>query len=168
MKRIVVSCSLLLAVAISAVAAASDSHGTKAAPRHIWGVLNGGFTFEYFGTGAYDFDTIGGSAGTLSPLGLVRIYTKHRPTADGFLDGTFEIVAANGDKLRGTYMGTAEFLSFDPPQVLGKVALEISHGTGRLAHASGTINATFMEIPLNGDWYVPVPVTWALEGTVRY
>jgi hypothetical protein len=168
MRRTALSCSLLLALAIVAVAAAPDSQKARPVSQHIWGVQNGGFTFVYFGAGDYDFDTVGGATGALGPLGLVTMYTKHRPTAEGLLDGTFEIVAADNDIIRGTYTGTAEFLSFDPPQVLGKVVLEISAGTGRYKHASGTINATFLETPLNGDWYVPVPVTWALEGTVKY
>jgi hypothetical protein len=168
MKRTALTCSLFLAMATAAMAAAPEGPGIRVVPRHIWGVVNGGFTFQYFGPGAYDFDTIGGAVGDLSPLGLVKMHTKHRPTADGSLDGTFEIATAKGDKIQGTYAGTAVFLSYEPPQVLGTVVLEVSHGTGRFAHASGTINATFLEIPLNGNWYVPVPVTWALEGTVSY
>jgi hypothetical protein len=168
MRRTALSCSLFLALAIVAVAAAPGSQKDKPVTRHIWGVQNGGFTFEYFGSGDYDFDTVGGATGTLGPLGLVTMYTKHRPTDGERLDGTFEIVAAGNDTIRGTYTGTAEFLSFDPPQVLGTVVLEISDGTGRYKHASGSINAKFLETPLNGDWYVPVPVTWSLEGTVIY
>jgi len=162
MKKTALVCSLILAMAIAVTAAARDNERERTVSRDIWGVVNGGFTFVYFGSGDYDFDTIGGATGTLSPLGLVTLSTKHRPTADGRLDGTFEIVAANGDKIRGTYTGTAEWVTYVPPQLVGTVILEISGGTGRFAHASGSINASFLETPLNGNWYVPVPVTWAL------
>jgi hypothetical protein len=168
MKRTAFVCSLILVMAMAVAAAAPGDQKGKTVPRDFWGVLNGGFTFVYFGSGDYDFDTLGAATGTLSPLGLVTLSTKHRPSAGGSLDGTFVIVAAGGDKIRGTYTGTVEWITYVPAQLTGTLVLEISGGTGRFAHASGSINASFLETPLNDNWYIPVPTTWALQGTISY
>jgi hypothetical protein len=167
MKRTAFACSLLLVVAIAVVAAAPDGPGTRTVSRDIWGVQSGGFTFE--GPDAGPWITIGAATGTLSQFGLVKLYTRHSANSDDgtLTNGEFQIVAENGNKIWGSYEGHAAY-SGDYSEVYGTAALVISGGTGRFAHAHGTINATFVEKPINGNWYVPVPVTWALQGTVNY
>jgi hypothetical protein len=170
MKKVALSCSLFLALAIAVMAAAPFDQQDKSSPRHnfdVQGVQTGTFNFEYWGPGFWDFETIGDATGTLRHLGLMRMYTRHRPTADGLLNqGTFTMVAASGDQIRGTYEGAGALVSTAAPELYGKATLVISGGTGRYAHAKGTLIATFFET-MNATW-VDLPVTWILEGTVSY
>jgi hypothetical protein len=181
MKRTVMACSLLLAVAISAVTAASDSQRTRTVPRDIRGVLAGTFTFEMFGYGELDFIADGDATGTLSHLGLAKMYTRHQPNPIGdgtLIDTAFKIVAANGDEIWGTYADGKVTLAGAVATELpfyyyynGKATLVISGGTGRFAHASGVINATFFETIKVLDPYwseYDCSVAWALEGKVKY
>jgi hypothetical protein len=164
MKRRVVSCVLFLAMAISAVAAASDGQGTKTIPRDISGVMDGRFTF----TGPWEgpWTTSGDVTGTLRHLGLAKMYTTHTASPDGTLSGgQFTIVAANGDKIRGHYTASGSWIS--GTQVLGTAAFLVEEGTGRFARARGTITAAFLET-FDDPSYGSAKVTWTLEGTVRY
>jgi hypothetical protein len=164
MKRTALSCSLFLALAIAAVAAAPNSQGKKTVPRDISGVMDGRFTFR--GPVQGPWTTTGDTTGTLGDLGLVRMYTTHTADADGTLsDGEFRIVAANGDEIRGTYTASG-FVISNYTQALAMATFSIEKGTGRFAHARGTINAAFLETFDDPSW-ASAKVTWALEGTVR-
>jgi hypothetical protein len=164
MKRTALSCSLLLALAIAATAAAPDGQEKKTVPRDISGVMDGRFTFA--GPSAGPWTTTGDTAGTLSHLGLSEMYTTHTASPDGTISGgTFEIVAANGDEIRGTYTASGTWIS--DTQVLGTATLLIGEGTGRFARATGTINAAFLET-FDDPTFYSAKVTWTLEGTVRY
>ena len=166
----------------SGTAAAQAAKESKTVPRDLSGELDGTFTFEmYFPYGATDFIARGEAKGTLSHLGLSKLYTQHQPNPIG--DGTllhtaFRIVAANGDEIRGTYAdGKVTFVGMEGTDYpldfyySGKATLVISGGTGRFAGASGTINATFLEhIKLFvADWTkYSCTVAWTLSGTVNY
>ncbi|HSP89863.1 MAG TPA: hypothetical protein VLN08_03100 [Vicinamibacterales bacterium] len=166
----------------SGTAAVQAAKGPKTVPRDLSGELNGTFTFEMYSPyGDTDFIAQGEAKGTLSHLGLSKMYTEHQPNPIG--DGTllhtaFRIVAANGDEIRGTYADAkVTFVGMEGTDYpfdfyySGKATLVISGGTGRFAGASGTINATFLEhIKLFvADWTkYNCTVAWTLAGTVNY
>lgn len=128
--------------------------------------MNGRFTFEQWGPNWWDIYTHGDVTGTLRHLGWARMYTRHTPNLDGTLsDGTFTIVAANGDQIRGTYTGYGSYVS--ESQVLATAVLSIDGGTGRFAHATGTINASFLET-FDDPTYYSAKVAWTLDGAVTY
>ena len=82
------SCSLLLALAIVAVAAAPDSQANKTVPRSVGGAMDGRFTFT--GPLLGPWETTGDVKGTLRHLGLAKMYTRHIASPDGTLsDGIF-------------------------------------------------------------------------------
>lgn len=164
-------------------AAVPASQGFKTVPREVTGKPDGAFTFEmYYPYGDYDFIAHGEATGTLSHLGLSKLYTTHQanPAGDGTLLNTaFKIVAANGDEIHGTYadakvtlvgvdVGTDPLFYF---HYKGKATLEITGGTGRFAGASGAIDATFLEDIEVFDPYwanYNCTVAWTLAGTVNY
>jgi len=164
MRRMALSCSLILALAIVAIAAAPDSQGTKTVPRLVGGVMDGRFTFA--GPWEGPWTTTGDVTGTLRHLGLAKMYTQHTASPDGTLSGgIFTIVAANGDEIRGTYTASGEWIS--ATQVLATASLLIESGTGRFARARGTIAGAFLET-FDDPSYGSARVVWTLEGTVNY
>lgn len=166
MKRIVFVVSMILA--ISAIAAPLDKEEANTVPRYVCGVLDGTFTFTQWGPDWWDIYTNGEATGTLRHLGAAEMYTKHTPTLSGdLLDGSFKIVAANGDEIRGTYSGIVTDVPNKPFQYTGKATFLILDGTGRFANASGTIDATFFEI-LDAITFESASVTWTLSGIVSY
>lgn len=166
MKRIIFMFSLLLGASV--LAASPAPQVGKAVPRYLCGVLDGGFTFVQWGPNWWDFYSDGEATGTLRHLGVAEMYTRHTPTTGGELrDGTFKIVAANGDEISGTYTGSVTEVPNKPFQYSGKATLVILAGTGRFADASGTIDATFYEI-LDAVTFESAEVTWTLSGIVKY
>ena len=163
MKRKTLACALFLAVAIAMVAAAP---GPVTVPRYVSGAMDGRFVFEWVGPGEWDLATAGDVTGTLRHLGLAKMYSRHTPNWDGTLtNGTFTIVAANGDEISGTYEGSGYYVAAD--QVHGDVTLVITGGTGRFAGATGTIDANFLETFDDPTWW-SARVAWKLGGTVNY
>ena len=163
MKRTAFRCSLFLVLAISAMAAAADP-GTKTVPRIILGAMEGRFVFD--GPWEGPWTTTGDVTGTLRHLGLAKMTTRHTASPDGTLSGgEFKIVAANGDEIRGHYTASGGWIS--GTQVLGTAAFTMEGGTGRFAHATGDINAAFLETFDDPTW-ASAKVSWTLEGTVRY
>lgn len=162
MKKTVLSCSLLLAFAAAAMAA--ENHGARTVARDVFGVLNGRFAFA----GPYEgpWTTTGEVTGTVGHLGLARMYTRHTTSPYGEISGgRFEIVAANGDRLRGHYTATGRYVS--DTQVLGTATLTIETGTGRFDLAHGTIAAAFLET-LDDPTWASAGVSWTLDGMVHY
>jgi hypothetical protein len=174
MKRTLFVCSLILAMAmaVAVTAAAPGDQNGKTVPRQISGVMDGRFTFDVWGPGWFDFTTFGDATGTLKHLGLAQMYTKHTPNPDGdgtLVDTEFTIVAANGDKIWGTYSdGLVTEAGVEAPLHYydGKATFVITGGTGRFSGATGTINATFFETVNYDTW--ACSVAWALDGTIRY
>jgi hypothetical protein len=84
-----------------------------------------------------------GNASRLGPLFLKITKCATLDGTVGTYAGTFEMTAANGDKLNGTYTGTQDFSlvdanGFGPFQGTWTV----TGGTGAFSHASGTLNFT--------------------------
>ncbi len=165
MKKIMVSCLLVLAVAIPVQAISLNSDQVRTVPREMSGTMEGRFTF----TGPWEgpWTTAGNITGTLSHLGLSKMYTTHTADPDGTISGaTFKIVAANDDEIQGTYVASAEWTP-DYAHVQGTAILSIEGGTGRFAHVQGTITAIFLET-FDDQTYASAKVTWVLEGTIKY
>ena len=97
------------------------------------------------------------------------MYTTHVPNlVTGALEqGTFRIVAANGDEIHGTYEGVGTYDALRADLVHGAATFVISGGTGRFDGATGTINATFLET-LDDPTWASAKVAWTLAGTVNY
>jgi len=154
----------------SGTAAAQAAKGPKTVPRYVAGTLNGRFDFTHlWGTEWWEFYSDSDAAGTLSHLGLAQVKTRHIPNLEtGALEqGTFTIVAANGDEIRGTYEGTATYDAVRADLVHGAATFVISGGTGRFDGATGTITASFLET-LDDPTWASAKVAWTLTGTVNY
>ncbi len=166
MKKTMVSCLLVLAMTIPALAISRNSGQGRTVPREMNGTMDGRFTF---GPVADDwtFTAECDVSGILRHLGLSKMYTTHTGNlSDGTIfDGTFKILAANGDKVQGTYEASAELL--DDSHARGTAVLSIEGGTGRFADVQGTITAIFLETFDDPTW-ASAKVTWVLEGTIKY
>jgi hypothetical protein len=164
MKKTALLCVLVLAMAIPALPAGESNNQAKIVPRAVNGVMDGRFAFD--GPWEGPWTVTGDLSGTLRHLGLSGMYTSHTTSPVGFItDGAFTIEAANGDIIQGTYTASAEMISED--QVLGTATLSIMGGTGRVACATGMINASFLET-LDDPNYASAKVTWNLAGTIYY
>jgi len=177
MKRTAILGSLLLVLAMSAVVLAQQGSRTQTAPHEISGELDGTLTFVPLPALDPDappppllgVDTLGVASGTMKGLGLSNIFTLHRPVADAagsVRDGHFWIIAADGDKIKGTYTGTTESVP-NTNQLIGTGTWVITGGTGRFENADGTIQMTVYVTSLGfgvSEW----PATWVLEGTINY
>ncbi len=162
MKKIAVSSSVLLVIVMAALAASPAAQGPKTVPRHVTGTLDGRFTFT--GPWVGPWNVTGALTGTVTHLGLARMSTSHVTNLDGTISGgTFEVTAANGDTILGTYTATGQWISDD--QVLGAAILEITGGTGRFVSAGGTITAAFLET-FDDPTFATAKVAWTLDGTV--
>ncbi len=164
MKKIAGSSTVLLVIAMAALAASPPVQRQQSVARHMTGMLDGRFTF----TGPWEgpWDVTGALTGTVTHLGLARMSTTHVSSPEGTISGgTFEMTAANGDTILGTYTATGQWISND--QVLGAATLEITGGTGRFVGASGTITAAFLET-FDDPTFASAKVTWTLDGTVHY
>jgi hypothetical protein len=154
----------------SGTSAAQAGKGPKTVPRYVTGVLDGRFDFtRTWGSEWWQFYSDGDATGTLSHLGLAQLHTTHVPnlTTGALEDGTFTIVAANGDEIRGTYQGGATYDALRADLVHGTATFVISGGTGRFDGATGTITATFLET-LDDPTWASAKVAWTLSGTVNY
>lgn len=86
-----------------------------------------------------------GGTGNATHMGQVTVSRNHcfSPAHDpAFYDGTWEVIAANGDKIWGTYEGNGVPIAFDDqgnPILLQITApFTIDGGTGRFQGASGS------------------------------
>jgi hypothetical protein len=154
----------------ASAAAVQAAQGPRTVPRFVSGELDGRFDFtRMWGGEWWEFYSDSQTTGTLSHLGLAQLRTTHIPNlATGALEqGTFTIVAANGDEIHGTYEGTATYDEVRPDLVHGAATFVISGGTGRFDGATGTITATFLETIDDPTW-ASAKVAWTLAGTVNY
>jgi len=154
----------------SATAALRTAKAPATVPREVRGTLDGRFDFtRLWGEDWWEFYSDSHATGTMSHLGLAHVYTTHVPNlATGALErGTFRIVAANGDEIRGTYDGAGTYDEHRADLVHGAATFVISGGTGRFNGATGTINATFLET-LDDPTWASAKVAWTLAGTVNY
>jgi hypothetical protein len=106
--------------------------------------------------------------GTATHIGKYTIVNSHcvNPETGELTSGTFVKVAANGDRIRGSYGGNAIPTGPGTFNITGTITFE--GGTGRFANASGT---TSMTGTLNADFsQSPAPAQVQLEmlGTISY
>jgi hypothetical protein len=164
MRRAALLIVLLLAVAMPATAIAQGR--TQTAPHAISAMLGGTFTFIPFGPGYYDVYNLGVTSGEVHGLGQTNLFTFQMPNAEApgsFLFTHFFLVAANGDKITGTYNNASGVPG--GPGIILTATFVITGGTGRFAHATGTLDATAYVTVLNAwEW----PVVWELNGTIEY
>lgn len=154
----------------SAAAALRTAQAPATVPRDVRGTLDGRFDFtRTWGGEWWQFYSDSHATGTMSHLGLAHVYTTHVPNlVTGALEqGTFRIVAANGDEIHGTYAGIGAYDEHRADLVHGAATFVISSGTGRFDGATGTINATFLETLDDPSW-ASAKVAWTLAGTVNY
>jgi hypothetical protein len=167
-KRTACSCVLFLVMVLSTLAVGTTAQSLRTVPRELKAVFTGSFTFEQWGPNWYDLYTIGSAAGTAQHLGQARLITKHTPTLTGDLvDGTFTLVAANGDEIQGTYTGFASGIPGNDLAYQGTAAFVITGGTGRFAQATGTFDTTFLEVFTDYSYALAL-TSWSLQGTVNY
>jgi len=154
----------------SGTSGAQTAQGPRVVPRHVSGTLEGRFDFtRLWGEDWWQFYSDSHATGTMSHLGLAQVYTTHIPNLDtGALEqGTYRIVAANGDEIRGTYEGTATYDEHRADLVHGVATFVVSGGTGRFAGATGSISATFLAT-LDDPTWASAKVVWTFAGTVNY
>ncbi len=179
MRKVPLFVSLCLVVAMIAFAGISDNK--KTAPHQIKGELEGTLTFVLLPT-ALDpngdpvpfpdgevVDTLGDVSGIVQSIGRTNMFTFHRPWGPNLefvKDGLVRIVAANGDVIRGRYIGNTA-PGTEPDQQIGTADFEITGGTGRFENATGVIHAT-VYITVLGVGVPEWPCTFVLEGTVNY
>jgi hypothetical protein len=106
-----------------------------------------------------------------SHFGRAFLVTAHCPTgdfADAFGDADFTLIAANGDAVFGTYVGTIDgYSEVLGEEIFGTIQLKIMGGDGRFEGASGTAVMTFHTIfegydDLSWAWWA----SW--NGTLTY
>ncbi|SCY03764.1 hypothetical protein SAMN05216420_10283 [Nitrosospira sp. Nl5] len=85
------------------------------------------------------------------------------PMENGFtFKGTFELTAANGDKLTGGYSGTFTPINSGPTYSLSDAELQITGGTGRFSKASGSAELEGTQNTLTGKGKMEA------NGTISY
>ena len=137
----------------------------------IAGVVTGDAAFDFVNNPKHcggGWTTITEAKGAVSHLGLTRWYSEHCfGPAGQFLDAEFELTAANGDKLYGTYTGGCE-----PPGPVGEEVscssdMVFSGGTGRFEHASGDARMTASVLWEGYDDFSS-PGRWEFKGSIKY
>jgi hypothetical protein len=128
--------------------------------RPFWGRSSGVTTFydnekdcEAFGiTTKVDLPAM------VSHLGLSRLITSHCPTEVGIEDGDLTLIAANGDRLVGTYDGVTT--TEDGSVFYATLTITFDGGTGRFDDARGEAVMKAMAIAADGpEW--PWSATWS-------
>jgi hypothetical protein len=135
LRRKIISASLLLAIFAPTIAWS----GPTSVPLKISLVTQEqvGFT----PTCPSKFGGILTGTGKSSHMGKVSLLAKDciTPMENHFtFKGTFELTAANGDKLTGDYSGSFIPLNSGPMYSLSDAVLQITGGTGRFSKATGT------------------------------
>ena len=143
--RALIGLLVLPALALPMQAAAKDRLPLKGSESGTFRLLGpcetGGMTLEVTGTGH--------STGLGNYSGHYR--ECFDPVSGAVTGGTFTLTAANGDKVFGTFGGQAvptddpTVVSYDDPGV-------ITGGTGRFAHAGGTITTSGLANLATGEY----------------
>lgn len=144
--------------------------GGRMVAREVEGVLGGRFDFtQTWGEEWWQFYSDSTCTGTVTHLGLSTLHTRHLPNLEtGALDqGTFRIVAANGDEIRGTYDGQGVYDPDRADLVHLTATFVITEGTGRFEGATGSFTVTALEV-LDDPTWASAGVTWTLGGMVTY
>ena len=166
-RRLLVLVTALVALAVVAPGQAIAKRGGTDRPLHGRGV---GTSTADLGTGAVTsqgtsrFSHLGKSTFTLDTT-----FTALGPTSL-VLSGTATFVAANGDRVFSTVVGTATFTGIGVGETATfTLMFTITGGTGRFADASGTVTATVEQesVSLVGTTLVTRD-TFAATGTISY
>ncbi len=81
--------------------------------------------------------TFSESTGQATHMGQIEAFSSHCPAEPAYVnDGKIRIIAANGDKLFGTY-------NYDPNSQSNEIPITLNGGTGAFADASGTVIMTY-------------------------
>jgi hypothetical protein len=157
-----------VAVALAlAPAALADAGGTA---RPFTGTAEGQVTFPVDPSCPLGVRTTWTAIGTLNHLGLAAAAGDHCADLPNLAtNGQITLVAANGDRLYGTYSGTNQ-PGMPPPiggTITGDTQVKITGGTGRFASAGGQLHM-IAHITFEGfdDPTWPAAFTWT--GTLSY
>lgn len=119
--------------------------------------------------------TITEATGKGTHLGKIEALFTHCPAESEIeYDGRMTFIAANGDKLYGTY-------NYDPMSESQNILVTLNDGTGLFVGASGAVNMAFEVIPqfIEGcnpepdpfpcmDFSIPWPWNATFSGTISY
>jgi hypothetical protein len=116
------------------------------------------------------------SSGDVSHLGhttlqLITLATTSIPPDVRVASGNVTIVAANGDRLTGTWTSIARFTSIIPPDTLiadGVVTMTVTGGTGRFAGANGVLTQPSHAVYTIGATMITGVASWTLAGEIRF
>jgi hypothetical protein len=137
-------CGLVLALAaLSPTSAAAKAGGTD---RPVKGTASGTVT----GKLGSPLDLTIDLTGVATHLGKYSVHVEAVGVISGgevLVDGTFTVVAANGDRLTGTATSTSQLSQLAEVHTT-TAFLTITGGTGRFADASGTIVSRNLETPI--------------------
>ena len=127
-------------------------------------MLEGSFTFvedHAFGLGV--------ARGTAQGLGQTELFCfqQSQPTMVPILTHFF-LVAANGERIIGTYEGGQTAIT-GPASAVFEATFQITGGTGRFAQATGELQGKiYLTVP-GGNWMATeYGAVWAFEGWIRY
>ncbi|HET7822030.1 MAG TPA: hypothetical protein VFL10_10945 [Ornithinibacter sp.] len=102
------------------------------------------------------------AAGQATHLGAFTLSGTHCESWLHSYDGLMTLTAANGDEVTGTYETT---WTFGDGQVVIDGPLTITGGTGRFAHATGTLTQHHVITLTDGAFW---PVQMRFTGTISY
>lgn len=110
----------------------------------------------------FPFTSVLTAAGRATHLGAFTLSASHCESLFQSLQGEMTLTAANGDELTGTY---ATAWAVQGGQVLVTGHLDVFGGTGRFAHATGTLVQNHV-ITLTPEQ--PWPLQMSFRGTISY
>jgi hypothetical protein len=155
---------LVLTLPIMAVAQAKT-------PRAFKAVLEGSITFVPMEDPVtiYDSYGLGVARGTAQGLGQTELFSfqQSQPDMRPILTH-FYLVAANGDRIVGTYEGGRTTVT-GPASALAEATFVITGGTGRFAQATGELQGKiYLTVP-GGNWMAAeYGAVWTFEGWITY
>ncbi len=190
-KLVPLGCVALLAVACSerldptsavtpAAQALRGGLGENPQPRPFEGSMRGVVHWAWTTVCAYQpVRTLTDGVAEVTHLGKVTITAAHCSSANGqaALDGEMTLIAANGDRLVGTY--TAHVVAPPPAEagcegkpmcIAEEGVFTVTGGTGRFAHATGSVTLTVGAYPtdmpptIESQW----PALQVFHGTITY
>lgn len=180
-KKVVVSLAVVLALALLAspfiIRVAKAAEGGTDLP--FKGTLAGAARWEFPGVTPSNCTVVttltDGVKGQATHMGQVEAFMTHCPAEPEIVnDGRITFIAANGDKLYGTY-------NYDPMIDSDNIPITLNGGTGRFVNASGVVTMTYQVEPkfIEGcnpepdpfpcmDFSVSWPWSATLAGTISY
>ena len=166
MRRPALSIVLLLVLTLPTMAAAQAN-----TPRAFKAVLEGTIAFVPMEDASTPYDSygLGVARGTAQGLGQTELFTFQQSQPDMVPILThFFLVAANGDRIIGTYEGGRTTIT-GPASALFEATYQITGGTGRFAQATGELQGKiYLTVP-GGNWMAAeYGAVWTFEGWITY